>query len=65
MWLVGADERLGRLCLALLTALQLGADVTSQMIHGQSLPRWEPTYQMSRSPFLMTCNNTGAFDSEF
>jgi hypothetical protein len=37
----------------------------SQMQHGSALPPWAPTWQMNRSTFLMSCNNSGPFSPEF
>eukprot|EP01047_Picozoa_sp_COSAG01_P107458 COSAG01_NODE_36477_length_517_cov_1.059809_1_plen_95_part_10 len=49
----------------LLLLLLLPGGARAQMVHGSALPRWEPTYQMNRSTFLMACNNTGLFNPDF
>eukprot|EP01043_Picozoa_sp_COSAG02_P006486 COSAG02_NODE_185_length_30442_cov_59.370168_13_plen_285_part_00 len=76
-----------------LALLSVVAPVSTQMVHGTKLPKWEPTYQMNQSTastttadtlmqflasrcphqltlcraaqFLMACNNTGPFTTEF
>ena len=51
---------------AAVATILLSDAATAQMVHGTAVPHgWIPTYQMNRSTFLMTCNNSGAFDPVF
>ena len=56
-------RRLPLLLLGAASLLLRGAG--GQMVHGTALPSWRPTYQMNKSTFLMTCNNSGSFNASF